>query len=435
MPLSLTRKIVYSAIVTVSALLFLEGLARLAYRGRPAGSGRAAPLPYPFFSPSPTLGWRWRPGYEGEIFEAEVLETRRCFDDRGRLCEDSADGRDTTRKLVLFTGDSNTFGIFVPAASTFVEVVDSSRTDVEAINLAVPGYTSHQGLQTLLALPGDIQPDAVVVAFNFNDRRSVSRARGPDSPRALQAICEKSGLSGRQPELALLDQWYSLRLLRMVLARAAIGVGRPLNTALVGVDTLEVRVPPSEFRRNLETMVAWARRRNAGLLFVKLDDNPKQTEWLRRGKEFLTSSRLDSARIALERAVSEDNIYSDLARIHLARVYRKLNRMDEARRIVAVRRDVFPVMGDRPLYLDSEYHEIMREVAARNGVPVVDAGSELAADGAYVDFCHFDARGHARIAAALIDSLSAVLNHKEKPAVDYPAGSVRFRSSASRPSS
>jgi hypothetical protein len=57
---------------------------------------------------------------------------------------------------------------------------------------------------------------------------------------------------------------------------------------------------------------------------------------------------------------------------------------------------------------DSDYQTIMRRVGATHGVEVVE-GSAAVQPEQYIDVCHFNATGHAAVAAVLAPTLAKVL--------------------------
>ncbi len=74
-----------------------------------------------------------------------------------------------------------------------MEIVDDLLTGADAINLAVPGYTSFQGLQTLRRAGPTLRPAVVVVAFGFNDRRYVTEASQADSAAEFERRWRHAG--------------------------------------------------------------------------------------------------------------------------------------------------------------------------------------------------------------------------------------------------
>jgi lysophospholipase L1-like esterase len=76
---------------------------------------------------------------------------------------------------ILFMGDSCVYGFGLEERDSIPRRVEALMRDaaggreVESINLAVPGYTSFQGMRQARLLLPRLQPDAVVIGFGFND--------------------------------------------------------------------------------------------------------------------------------------------------------------------------------------------------------------------------------------------------------------------------
>jgi lysophospholipase L1-like esterase len=76
------------------------------------------------------------------------------------------------------------------------------------------------------------------------------------------------------------------------------------------------------------------------------------------------------------------------------------------------RREAEEVRGEpgQLAYVDREYNDIMREVAAQYDIPVVDAASALETDPfVFIDFCHFNTDGHRKVAEVLAPALGELL--------------------------
>ena len=71
--------------------------------------------------------------------------------------------------------------------------------------------------------------------------------------------------------------------------------------------------------------------------------------------------------------------------------------------------------GGSPVYLDTDYNRIMKNVATEYAIEVVDAGHVLDENPSdYTDFCHFNANAHRKIAHLLRDRLAAILSKKSR---------------------
>ena len=102
-------------------------------------------------------------------------------------------------------------------------------------------------------------------------------------------------------------------------------------------------------------------------------------------------------------------MFSYLARIYLSRAYSAQGRELDARDVlmVEVERDM---TGGRPVRLDRDYNRIMTDVASEYGIPLVDGAAAVESHpGDFVDFCHFNASGHRRVAEKVAREIAAAL--------------------------
>ena len=402
---TVVKKFIFALAAFILVLLVMEGLARIAETivndVRLAGGK--------WYVYSPELGWERKPGFKGRLYD-----TTREFDSQGFISADTAQAKDPVGKKVLCVGDSNTFGNRVPVGSTFVELLDDRLPDMDVINLGVPGYSSFQGYESLLRYLPELKPKIVVISFNYNDRRYVLSGSDADSDQKFQRMPRQHALD------PLLENFCLYRSLRTLCGQLGIVQKSARDSHRVDkkvrLDALPVRVGPERYRENLKRMVELAKDNGAAVIFLLLKDNPVQTEYLRKGIEALEESRYDAAIGYLRMAEKTDTIFTDLARIYLARAYEKKGLLKEAEETVIIARPYRSLHGGTPLYLDTEYNRIMREVAEEYGAVIVDAGRVLDENFSdYNDFCHFDANGHQRVAQLLYDCISGMLPSKDAP--------------------
>jgi len=141
-------------------------------------------------------------------------------------------------------------------------------------------------------------------------------------------------------------------------------------------------------------------------MFLLFRDNPVQTEYLRRGIALLHDFQYEPAIENLKIAVQKENTFSDLARKYLAKAYEKKGLLEEVEQIV-VKSPVGGLHGGFPICLDTEYNQIVRDVAQEYELEVIDAASVLdSTPSDYLDFCHPDANGHRNIAHLICERLS-----------------------------
>ena len=111
-------------------------------------------------------------------------------------------------------------------------------------------------------------------------------------------------------------------------------------------------------------------------------------------------------------AIRNPNWFSDLARKYLSIAYEKQGLLEESEKILTITA-VISLQGAYPIYLDTEYNQIMKQVAKDYNVKIIDAGRVLDQNNSYLDICHPDIKGHQKIAHLLYDSLVEIL--KDKP--------------------
>jgi lysophospholipase L1-like esterase len=176
------------------------------------------------FEGDPLLFWRLKPGLDEVIWDFTLLSTNA---QRLRSERPLAAKRAGATRIVCL-GDSITFGYRVPVI--FAERPDDYDRDahpfpmlverwlreanpgrqIEAVALAVPGYSSHQGLAWLRRDIAALQPDVVTACFGWND---VSLRRVPDSQGMRTGWLHSTGrrILGRSQALIRLSRWLQTR--------------------------------------------------------------------------------------------------------------------------------------------------------------------------------------------------------------------------------
>jgi len=137
-----------------------------------------------------------------------------------------------------------------------------------------------------------------------------------------------------------------------------------------------------------------------------LGDSPEETANLRKGIELLGKGEYLPA-IDRLKAAMRIHAFSDLARIYLSDAYARAGMPDKAEQIIMVEPYRY-YHGGSLIHLDTEYHDVMRQVGAEYRVPVLDARAVLG-PGDYIDGCHFDADGHEKVARMLYETVSGTL--------------------------
>jgi lysophospholipase L1-like esterase len=385
------RTFIQVTAVSVLLLCTIEGLARVWSTLTPDLA--EVSVRRSWFRPSADLAWEWQPGFHG-MAENDYRE----FDAQGFLEVDSKQAAEPGPDTVLFLGDSNTMGFGVSTASSFVELIERLLPGVSTVNVAANGYSSYQGRVMLEKRLPTLRPAAVVASFNFNDRVGV-RAGEQDSAARFQQLYQSTGNLAVRRFNRFVGYLYSYRAM---LSLAEL-MGMPASdTHDQPVGELHPRVEKAQYRENLTAIVEQTKRAGVLLLFVLLRDSPLQTGHLNRGIEKLEKGEYEPAIEDFNVVIRSAGWHAYLARTYLARTYEVMGKGGEA---VEVRGE-----PGQLAYLDREYNDIMREVAAQYDIPVVDAASALETDPfVFIDFCHFNSDGHRKVAEVLAPALEELL--------------------------
>jgi lysophospholipase L1-like esterase len=361
-----------------------------------------APAPYErpadsyWSQPSATLGWERKPEFRGHV--NDIGRHPRAFDAEGYFTVDGAQLADRNTPVVLFVGESNTFGWGVRTEESFAEVVDR-LLPIASVNVAVPGYSTYQGMLDLERHVRAVQPALVVIAFGFNDRRYVVPPDTPDGAARMARIAGR-GVPSTPPRW--LDRCHIAKGTRRLLQW--IGA-RPTLPRKGSIENLPPRVDELGYGQNLRRMIETARAHGSRVLLVTLGDSPIMTQHLQSALQAEPREAIAHLSV-LERS---GTAFADLARLHLARAYRALGEPRRAES-VAMTTLVRDEDGGWPVRTDREYAEIVRAVGVELGVPVFDGGAIVDEHpGDYLDMCHFNAAAHARLGEALAPEIGALL--------------------------
>ena len=400
--MAVMKKLGFSVLAFVLVLGAIEIVARLAHTVRDDRERHRLAAPEQWLTYSPTVGWEKKPGYKGSLGLAD-----REFDAQGYFTADSdeVDGL-SGHKRVIFIGDSNTFGWGASTPESFVEVTESLLPGVDAINLGVVGYSSYQGRKVLEKYLPLLKPDLVVVSFNFNDRRYVPHPGAIDGSEEFQRVYEASH-GAVHAITGLLEMSHLYRGLRLLMRKLGVA---PSPDAETDVRGLAPRVDEASYRQNLSEIATETKRVGVPLLFVLLRDDPLLSEHLKKGVARFEAGDYDAASAYLNSALWSHPMFRDLARVYLAKVYQAQGEDSKAQKVAATPSMYRSFSGGTLIRLDTEYNEIMRQVAADNAVSVLDGAAVLEErPSVFVDFCHFNPDGHRRLAELLAARISNLL--------------------------
>ncbi|HYO63991.1 MAG TPA: SGNH/GDSL hydrolase family protein [Pyrinomonadaceae bacterium] len=248
------------------------------------------------FEGDPLLFWRLKPNVKNVVWDFTHVSTNA----QGLRHEGDLGPKPAGAIRVVCLGDSVTFGYRVPVV--WPERPDEYARDwlpypalleralraanpgrqIEVVALAVPGYTSHQGLLWLRRDIERLDPDLVTVCFGWND--IVLRPR-PDSQTMSDGF-----LSVNFRRLMSVSQLVTHAALRM--QRGDADAGKPAPAPQTP------RVPRDEYVRNILEMARLARERGAPAVVIA----PVYRDAAHDPAE---SARISGHRDALRRAAGE----------------------------------------------------------------------------------------------------------------------------------
>lgn len=322
---------------------------------------------------------------------------------------------------IVFVGDSNAMGYGVADEdSIYSSVVEKCLAQgtsrrVEAINMGVDAYSSHQVRILLEMYLPTLAADVVCVQVGFNDFLTSSIADRNYTHKRLALF--------NALETSHAYRWFRRVVLRLVPRRSPEPVPR---------------VSLQEFEANLRDMVT--RCRSAGAIPILIATWPRphipiairevqieeggRTQWVTQRRwafRRLADAGIDPPRNphhpdflrVIEGACRE---HPDWSTLHFLRAQGLLaaGRLEEAER---ARVHAVALEKDRAVF--ERYLEVQRRLGMQEGVRVFDVESALAphlagkpmmtAVGLFTDFIHLGAEGHALVGGALCEVIEEVL--------------------------
>ena len=228
------------------------------------------------FEGDPFLLWRLKPNLDNVVWDFTVVSTNSQHlrsEQSSRPLEPRQPG--TIRVVCL--GDSVTFGYRVPVvwpdkpteydpeALPYPMLLEKQlraanpRRSIEVITMAVPGYTSHQGLQWLRRDINRLKPDLLTVSFGWNDA-SFSDVPDREAIRTNWSAVGVRWLVDHSQAFAHATRWLRARETRKQQAERETQPQTRVRPV--------ARVSQQEYLNNMLAIVDLARQRGTGVVVI-----------------------------------------------------------------------------------------------------------------------------------------------------------------------
>ena len=239
------------------------------------------------FEGDPLLLWRLKPNLDRAVWDFTVLSTNSKHLRSEHVGETVGSKQPGTTRIVCL-GDSVTFGFRVPVVwpdkpteydhswlpfpMLLEKELRTANPDrkIEVVTMAVPGYTSHQGLAWLRRDIGELQPDLLIASFGWND---ASFSDVPDRE-------------------AIRTNWYAVTLRRLIDSsqafahavhwlRAREAKAQQQNQTAPANVRPAARVSQQEYLNNMIAIEDLARQRGASVIVIAApyrDNDPNAPE-------------------------------------------------------------------------------------------------------------------------------------------------------------
>jgi lysophospholipase L1-like esterase len=239
------------------------------------------------FEGDPLLLWRLKPNLDHAVWDFTVLSTNSQHLRSEHVGENVGAKQPGTTRIVCL-GDSVTFGFRVPVVwperpteydpawlpfpMLLEKELRAANPDrkIEVVTMAVPGYTSHQGLAWLRRDIDDLQPDVLIASFGWNDA-SFSDVPDREAIRTNWYVVAVRWLIDHSQAFAHATHWLRAKEAK---ARQQKQTGQPIVRPAA-------RVSQQEYLNNMIAIQAMARLRGASVIVIAApyrDNDPNVPE-------------------------------------------------------------------------------------------------------------------------------------------------------------
>jgi len=239
------------------------------------------------FEGDPLLLWRLKPNLDHAVWDFTVLSTNSQHLRSEHVGETVGVKQPGTIRIVCL-GDSVTFGFRVPVVwpdrpteydpgwLPFPMLLEKElraanpEQKIEVVTMAVPGYTSHQGLAWLRRDIDDLQPDLLIASFGWNDA-SFSDVPDREAIRTNWSAVAVRWLIDHSQAFAHATHWLRAKAAKELQQKQT---GQPVARPTA-------RVSQGEYLSNMIAIQGMARLRGASVIVIAApyrDNDPNAPE-------------------------------------------------------------------------------------------------------------------------------------------------------------
>ncbi len=295
---------------------------------------------------------------------------------------------------ILCLGSSSTFGYRVDYEEAYPTQLDRLLEDFEVINGGTFGYSSYQGKVFFEEMCAFLKPDAVTLAFGYNDRRYVLRPEWRDGEENFKQLYRLYSWH---------DFWMNSRIYQWLMKKQF----KEKTQHHPPVTSLIPRVNVDSFRENLASIIERCHEKNIQVVLIFLGEHPEQYHAVESGVEAMHEGEYENALEWFDRArrgKSEDARV--MATYYKALTLITLGREAEADQIAYDYPFAFYFPGVNPIRTYHAYLNVLRQLSIEYDLPLVYFREVVNHDAAYyMDECHLTAEGYRILADELANSI------------------------------
>ncbi len=313
---------------------------------------------------NPYLIFEYAPG----IWDEQGIEVR--INSLGLRGEEIVIPKPKGTRRFMTVGDSSVFGFGVPEEAVFSSVTAASLQDktgnaIEAINGAIPGYSTYQTINLLRLRTWKADPDVLIVGNIWSDNNFGSFV---DKDLIATMAGFEQGILARFHRLMTFSALYRVADWRRRVRSRASKIEEVGQSIYAGEQIGSRRVEINDYAQNLEILIDSAHERNAEVVFLMLanEDDIKKGDtqfhaWHSYREVMKDTARRHALPIVSMVDVFQQSGYSSkelfLDQMHPTVLGHRILGEEFAKQLegwaVGTRLEGEPLKEERPVYIDS----------------------------------------------------------------------------------